>query len=266
MRPLVDFLIVGSQKCGTTSAISNLSDHPDVERNHGRGMKKHLKEVHFFNSNWDQGVEWYRNKFDYLKPIVGEKTPTYITRTEFQDRIAEVVPDVKLIEIVREPTERLRSEWSMLRRLGWPETRWNHPDLNEINRDSFASFVDVVLKTKPSKWEANHPFNRGLYAPQIKSLMKRFPRENIKIFVTEELSMSPVYQYSSMLNFVGADPSKVDMTLYSRHNVSPPGYQLNANDNDREAIVALRKVYASSIEELFDLLGRKIPSWIVSDR
>jgi hypothetical protein len=106
---LPNLLIIGAQKSGTTSLHYYLSHHPQIS------MSRE-KELNFFSEkhNWGKGVEWYKRQFSTPTPIRGEASPSYTHYPVFEgvpQRIRDLLPDVKLIYIVRDPIERIISNW-----------------------------------------------------------------------------------------------------------------------------------------------------------
>lgn len=114
MEPLLpNFLIAGVQKGGTCSAARNLCRHPNVRVSRA--------EVHFFNKNWDKGIEWYHrkmHKINYYKPhaLLGDKTPNYFDNHLTHHRMMSVVPNAKIIILLRNPATRFISQWLMHKR------------------------------------------------------------------------------------------------------------------------------------------------------
>src|SRR5947208_14127778 len=98
---LPDFLIVGAMKAGTTSLAAWLRAHPDV-------FMPPQKEIHFFDAQWERGVPWYADQFAGAPEgaLVGEATPAYMVTTAFLDRMASVVPNARLLVVLREPVAR----------------------------------------------------------------------------------------------------------------------------------------------------------------
>jgi hypothetical protein len=94
---VVDFLIVGAQKAGTTALVKNINKHPDVFCKN---------ECQFFTFCWGFGVDWYRQQLQSTKPIIGEKTPELIYCDDCAPRIKEVCPDAKFILCLRDPIKR----------------------------------------------------------------------------------------------------------------------------------------------------------------
>jgi hypothetical protein len=109
---LPDFLIIGGQKCGTTSLYHLLTQHPHVER-------APLKEVHFFDrqDRFDKGIEWYRRCFppprwkDGRRSITGEASPYYLLHPHAAQRVAELLPEARLIVLLRNPVDRAYSQY-----------------------------------------------------------------------------------------------------------------------------------------------------------
>src|SRR5919106_4193832 len=98
---LPTFVIIGAQKCGTTALHSYLSRHPEVSMSRP-------KELDFFveGANWEKGVDWYRSRFDGAAKARGESSPNYTAHPMLAgvpERMAELVPDAKLIFMVRDP-------------------------------------------------------------------------------------------------------------------------------------------------------------------
>ena len=107
-RMLPGFLIVGAQRCGTTSMYRTLSQHPAV-------LKAVLhKGVHYFDMNYERGMSWYRAHFplqprDQPGPQAFESSPYYLFHPLAAERIARDLPGVRLLVLVRDPVERAYS-------------------------------------------------------------------------------------------------------------------------------------------------------------
>ena len=107
---LPDFVIIGAQKSGTTFLYNLLTRHPSVE-----GTFE--KEVHYFDRFFHKGIEWYRSQFplprlkEQRKVITGETTPDYLFHPHAARRMAEVVPQARLIVLLRNPVDRAYSHY-----------------------------------------------------------------------------------------------------------------------------------------------------------
>jgi hypothetical protein len=103
---LPDFIIIGTQKGGTTFLFKLLSNHPYVRL-------PFRKEIEYFDIHFEKGINWYRSQFPIRKSniITGESTPHYMSHPHVPKRIVEVIPHVKLIVILINPVDRAYSHY-----------------------------------------------------------------------------------------------------------------------------------------------------------
>ncbi len=113
----LDFILIGETKCGTTSLYNYLIQHPkaiDTPGN-GEGYDKDYatKELHFFDNFHDRGIDWYYSRFPQTKSdeITGEATSMYIYRALIARRVKEHLSDIKFIVLLRNPVDRLVSNY-----------------------------------------------------------------------------------------------------------------------------------------------------------
>ncbi|HZD80678.1 MAG TPA: sulfotransferase, partial [Actinomycetota bacterium] len=112
---LPTFLLIGAMKAGTTSLYHYLRGHPQV-------FMPEVKEVMFFDPrhNWHRGIEWYEAQFGGAEArhlARGEASTSYTKFPVVQGvpaRIASVLPDVRLLYVVRHPVERMQSHYLYL--------------------------------------------------------------------------------------------------------------------------------------------------------
>ena len=113
---LPDFVVIGAMKGGTSFFYHLLTQHPLVER-------ASAKELHFFDTLFEEGVQWYRRCFPQPKwkngrrIITGEATP-YLSNSLAPERMADVVPEARLIALLRNPVDRAYSHYQMAVRKG----------------------------------------------------------------------------------------------------------------------------------------------------
>ena len=110
MGKLPDFIIIGCQRGGTTSLYNYITSHPDVE-------PASQKELHFFDYNFDKGLDWYKDQFPDNK-ITGETSPYYIIHPHAPRRIAQAKPDVKILILLRNPGDRAYSHYNLEVKIG----------------------------------------------------------------------------------------------------------------------------------------------------
>jgi hypothetical protein len=196
---LPNFLIIGSQKAGTTSLYRVLKQHPEI-------FMPERKELNFFfhDSEYAKGENYYRS---YYSPTsdsakaVGEASPGYICHPQAPERIHKLLPDVKLILTVREPIERAYSQY-------WDNRR----SLSEYH--SFSQVIDLALE------DTYHPgrlgyFSRGTYIQYIRRYLALFPAENLLVLLFKDLKADPNVFYRRCFEFLGVDPGFTcpEMTL-----------------------------------------------------
>ena len=104
------FLIIGAPKTGTTSLWALLSEHPDV-------FVFPWKGTQFFSKRYDWGFAWYESLFDEGSDAtaIGESSANYSlgpSDSPVPQRIADYLPGVRLIYMVRNPLERIESHYA----------------------------------------------------------------------------------------------------------------------------------------------------------
>lgn len=209
MRRLPDFLIIGAQRCGTTSLYFYLSEHPNV-------VSAATKEVHFFDDRYDKGMGWYRAQFPtsvykYLSApmrrygfLTGEATPSYLFHPYAPKRISQALPRAKLIVILRNPVDRAYSQY------------W----LRSTVSDETLSFEDA-LRTEEERIAAERQkletderqkdtfrrysyLTRGIYVDQLQHWMSYYPKEQFFILRSEDFYKDPSTIVRQTLEFIGA--------------------------------------------------------------
>jgi hypothetical protein len=193
---LPDFVIVGMMKSGTTTLYRWLAQQPE-----GAAAKK--KEIHFFSRYWDRGLPWYGSYFEHVPEgrVVGEASTTY-TRPEFDQvaaaRMASCLPHVKLVCLLRDPIERLRSHYRHDLRKG--RTR--------------AAFLDAVA-------EPGNPYVAlSLYHRRLEPYVQAFGREQLRVVRLEDLVEPASGAWAGVLRHVGLPAAPLPATA---HNVGAGG-------------------------------------------
>ena len=106
---LPNLVVIGAQKCGTSGLHYQLGLHPEI-------WMSRPKELNFFieERNWSRGEDWYRAYFDARARVRGESSPNYTAYPQHlgvPERMHSVIPDAKLIYVVRDPLERIAAHW-----------------------------------------------------------------------------------------------------------------------------------------------------------
>lgn len=190
---LPDFLGIGAQKAGTTWLHQVLDRHPDV------CMARQRKEVHFFDRYFDKGPDWYRGFFGDCdsRAVSGEITPAYLFDERCSERIHHLMPNVKLMAILRNPIDRAYSQFKFA--------------IREMDYDGwFADFI------------RDHPdaVERGFYYQQIARYLALFPREQLLILIFEDLIAEPEVEIRNVCRFLGIDENRIADDAHDKANVS----------------------------------------------
>jgi hypothetical protein len=194
---LPDFVIIGASKCGTTFLYHLLIQHPLVE-------PAAAKELHFFDSLFDEGAEWYRQCFpaprweDGRRTITGEATPMLAHRLA-PERMAEVVPEARLILLLRNPVDRAYSLYQHWARNGVESLTFEEAIQAEMTLplgDSRHGYRDDV---------DDAPFgylSRSVYVDHLLRWMEFFPGEQLLVIKSEDLFERPQETLEPVLDFL----------------------------------------------------------------
>jgi hypothetical protein len=170
-----NFLVVGSQRCGTTWLDAALREHPEV-------YLPTNKQSYFFDRNYQIGIESYLQIFQNVNrrshKAIGEVATGYCLIDAIPNMHKEL-PDIKLIMIMRNPIERAYSNFLIRQH----EEGWS----------DFKSAID------------NSPdlIERGLYWTQINELLKYYKKENILFLLYDDLSKSNQNTIQNVFKFLG---------------------------------------------------------------
>ncbi len=224
---LPNFVIVGAGRSGTTSLYHYLNQHPDV-------FMSPLKETRFFAWRAERRrhtpdlesafghhfpireLEQYETLFNDANdaPAKGEATPRYIFTPGVPEAMAEIIPDAKLVAILREPTARAFRHW-----LGYKT------DGNETLTFEQAVEDEFPLLDRDVSLHETHYLRPGFYFKHLQRYLDYFPRNQMLILLYDDLSASPSAIMSQILSFLKVDENApIDMSL--RHN--PTGIPKNS--------------------------------------
>jgi hypothetical protein len=212
LRALPDYLIVGGQRCGTTSLQKYLIQHPAVV---APGV---LKGIHYFDMNFAEGETWYRSQFPMritrawhgrggTATLTGEASPYYMFHPLGAERIAATVPAAKLIALVRHPVDRAYSHYLHEVRRGFEDRSFEEAIALEPER---LAGEEARIRQDPSYVSFAHQHHsyaaRGMYADQLEHLAKHVPREQILVVSSEEMFADAAASYGRVLEFLGLEP------------------------------------------------------------
>jgi Sulfotransferase domain len=249
LRGLPSFLIIGAQRSGTTSLFNYLVQHPQVLPPLG-------KEVHYFDLHYQQGIQWYRGRFPFSYRLRGgtltlDASPYYLVHPLVPQRVAETLPDIRVIALLRNPVDRALSHYQHELRAG--RETLSFPEAIEREAERLAGEEDR-LRRDPSYYSYNHHrFSytwRGVYVEQLRRWEQHVPRSRILVLQSESLFQDPVSATARAQEFVGLAPHRLQ-----RYQPFFQGkYERSMPAELRSRLTAYFEPYN---RELYQWLGRK---------
>ena len=233
---LPDFLIIGAPKCGTTSLFEYLSAHGNIAR-------PTRKEIHYFDENYERGLRWYREHFPRVErpQITGEATTAYLFAKDAPARAAALVPDAKIIAVLRDPIRRVISHYWHNQRRGRVRT-----DFESYFREALSSNAD--RETNQARQFINYPVQWGFYKEQIERWFDHFPREQFLFIRFEDLVSEADAHTQNVFRFLDLPPVSIDTAQV--FNASAP-YVMAQGDTIRR----LSDIYREKNAGLDALIG-----------
>jgi hypothetical protein len=201
-RVMPDYLIIGTMKGGTSSLHNYLRMHPDV-------LPAYKKEIHYFDLNIEQGSAWYRAHFPPKRKktpgkITGDASPYYIFHPLTAGRASQMLPDAKIIVVLRNPIDRAFSHYNHNRRKG-RETR-SFEDAIEGEFEIIDIEEDRIITNQAESLFTHRHFSylsRGLYARQLKRWLSYYDRKNILVMKSEDLFDKTEETFLQVTRFLG---------------------------------------------------------------
>ena len=189
------FIVIGAMKCGTTSLHLYLDRHPEI----GMSAKK---ELNFFTSrrSFARGVEWYGAQFDDRFPARGESSTSYTKCHIFRgvpERMHSVLPDCKLIYLVRNPVDRIVSQYTH-RVFGGAESRSLEEALGDLSDNRYI--------------------NTSRYMFQLEQFFEYYPEERFLVLCSADLQRQRGETLARAFAFLGVDSAFTDEGFEQAHH------------------------------------------------
>ncbi|MFT4939432.1 MAG: hypothetical protein ACI88A_002474 [Paraglaciecola sp.] len=190
----VDFIGIGSGKCGSTWLYENMVQHPELHDGNP-------KEIHYFSDLYNNhDFQWYESLFAGSESkLKGEFSITYMYHPKSAERIYEHFPEAKIIAMVRDPITRTYSDYQHFIRKG------------DVSKDyPFSEYI-----------RDNEKLKFGQYSTYLEPFYKTFPKENILVLVLEEMQYDLAACYRQVFEFIGVkDPSFLPEGVADKRNQS----------------------------------------------
>lgn len=182
---------------------------------HPHLIPSHKKEIHFFDGGlnpevdtYKKGETWYRSHFP-LKQEGGnaqkafEASPLYIFNPLTPQRIAGLIPEVRIIVVLRNPVMRAISHYFQEKRKG----RETLPLMKALHAEEKRLKPLVAKQDYKNEIYIHHSYkSRGLYYKQIERYLDYFSMRNILVINSEKLFTQPAPTLRRAFDFVGVDP------------------------------------------------------------
>ncbi len=216
-RLVPNFLLLGASRCGTTSLFRALSAHPQVQRPAAN------KGIRYFDVNYQRGWSWYRGHFPLARghqKITFEASGYYIFHPLAAERITADLPKAKLVVLLRDPVERAYSAWK-------------HESARGFETETFARALELestrlageVTRIRAEPGYASHELRhqshraRGEYADQLDRYLRKAPRTQLHIMISEDFFREPEREYRQLLDFL--ELPQHDPGGFQVHNARP---------------------------------------------
>lgn len=198
---LPSYLVIGTKRGGSTSLGRWISAHPAVAAFRGS------KGSHYFDVNYGRGWRWFRSCFPPLgegEQITGEASPYYLFHPLAPRRIAQALPDVRLIAVLRDPVTRAWSHYHFERRLGSEPLGFEEA----VDRESARIAGEEGRFARDPAYDgfAYRHYSylaRGRYAEQLERYLALFPPERILVLQSEALNADPDTELRRVWDFLG---------------------------------------------------------------
>jgi Sulfotransferase domain len=230
---LPDFVIIGAQKGGTSFLYYLLTRHPLVE-------SAARKELHFFDNleRFQNGAGWYRRCFpqsgwnDGRRSITGEASPSYLFDPPVPKRMAGVVPQARLITLLRNPIDRAYSHYQM-----------------QVKRGAEPHTFEEAIEQRHTSY-----VSRGIYVNQLLRWFEFFSKEQMLILKSEDFFERPIETLKVVLNFLDLPDWQPDASeLQQRRHRHTGAYKQKMGPSTRRRLEAYFEPYNQRLYECLDV-------------
>ncbi len=253
---LPDFVIIGARKCGTTFLYHLLTQHPHIE-------PAALKEVHFFDALYEEGVEWYRQNFptprwkDGRTTITGEASP-HIAYPLAPERVAEVVPRARLIALLRNPVDRAYSRYQQMVRRGritrsFEEVVEREKAMLLKAPQSGEDREEYLAEVRESSEDWIQALYKGLYVEHLARWSEFFDREQMLILKSEDFFTRPQEILQQVFGFLDLPEWEPDPSEFERKRNARKYEKMNP-----ETRRSLEEFFEPHNKRLYEYLGRDL--------
>lgn len=257
-RVLPDMLIVGGQRCGTTTLFKALAQHRAF---FGPTLRK---GVHYFDLRPEQSLDWYRAHFPTRgavenvqragdgRAVVGESSPYYLWHPLAAERIAKTLPGVRVVALLRDPVDRAYSAHAHELARGFETEPFERALSLEPERLKGAE--ESLHSGKAARSLAHQHLaylRRGEYVDQLERMERAVGREQMLVLDSADFWSTPEHDWPKVTAFLGLADQAVAFERHNARSRAPMGDDLRTR---------LDEHFAPFDERLAKWWGRT-PSW-----
>lgn len=261
LRP--ELLVVGGQRCGTTSLFRALEQHPQIIR------PTLNKGINYFDINYHRGERWYAGHFptsrsvrhrvgDDREAVAFEASGYYLFHPLAPERIARDLPDVKIIAMLRDPVERAFSAWKHESARGFDTEPFDRAI--ELEEERTRGEVTRMRQEPGYQSYAHRHFSyaaRSDYPALLGRYYARLPAAQIHVVYSEDFFADPAAEFRQITGFLGVD--HVPGLIFDQHNARRSGPMPQRGQQ------LLTERFAGQAQQLATLVGRR-PPWSDQER
>lgn len=231
-----DFLGIGAQKAGTTWLHQNLQHHPDFY------FPPHIKEIRFFDARFYMSPAQYAAFFEPAGPrVTGDITPGYgalpISRIRF---VRKLIPDARLILILRNPIERA----------------WSHALMDLVDTKQ-RRFEDVEAWEFRAHFDSRSARRNGAYISMLDNWLHVYPEEQLLVAFFEDIRDHPQELLTRVFRHLGVSVD-VDWETFPFRERIKEGNSVFLPDEYRQH---LRGLFSAEVEAVAARLGGPATGW-----
>lgn len=193
-KGLPSSIVLGPQRTGTTWLYKYIRQHP------GLCTSKKVKEIYYFDENYNKGIDWYKNFFKKCtnSDKIIEVSSTYFNCLKVPKRIKNTLNRPGLICILRNPVTRSISLFKHHKKYGL---------LDESSKINNFEEVKHILKL-------------SLYSRYLEKWFNYFDRNEFLFLKYEDLDNNPELFTKNLCSFLKVDYYSVPDELNKKVNPS----------------------------------------------
>jgi hypothetical protein len=206
---LPNLVVIGAPKAGTTSLHLYLDQHPAIHMARPRNPLAPKEMKFFWRDDWETRLDWYESHFEVSEPIRGDVTPAYAAyafKPDVPRRIHSVIPDARLIYLVRDPIARISSHYVQMR----SDSDWT----------PFEAYMRTL--DRPD----NPLVCPSRYATQVEEYLRYFDRSQLLVIDQHDLKTNRRRTLSDVFRFLGVDDTFRSPLFEQEQNIREEKYVL----------------------------------------